>query len=417
MARPQTISIRSYQVGFGDCFLLGFHYKTTSRHVLIDFGSTARPRGAGANHMVRIAEDIKETCSGTLHAVVATHRHKDHISGFATENDARGSGDIIASLKPDVVIQPWTEDPNAKPDAPGPTQVSQAARAMVGMLDDIHRVAEAAAREIQAWPATSRLRAQLSFLGETNLSSRSAVENLMKMGLHRRYVHFGSSSGLVLPGVKVRVLGPPTLEQSLTIKKQRRTDEDEFWHLQALASDFAVGSGRSFFSKQYGASEPPSSARWLLDRMKTLRRRELREIVRILDRVLNNTSVILLFEAGKQKLLFPGDAQIENWSYALSKPAIRKLLRNVTVYKVGHHGSLNATPKTLWNNFARKDTKQAPTRLETFVSTMAGKHGSTRRETEVPRRPLVRALERQSNYHTTQDVGVRDLFAEVTVEV
>jgi hypothetical protein len=32
---------------------------------------------------------------------------------------------------------------------------------------------------------------------------------------------------------------------------------------------------------------------------------------------MNNTSVILFFEVGSKKLLFPGDAQIENWSYAL----------------------------------------------------------------------------------------------------
>ena len=41
-------------------------------------------------------------------------------------------------------------------------------------------------------------------------------------------------------------------------------------------------------------------------------------IVRTLDQAMNNTSVILLFEVGNKKLLFPGDAQIENWSYALN---------------------------------------------------------------------------------------------------
>ena len=36
-----------------------------------------------------------------------------------------------------------------------------------------------------------------------------------------------------------------------------------------------------------------------------------------MDKVLNNTSLILLFHIGETTLLFPGDAQIENWSYAL----------------------------------------------------------------------------------------------------
>ena len=62
----------------------------------------------------------------------------------------------------------------------------------------------------------------------------------------------------------------------------------------------------------------------------------------------------MLFEAGGEKLLFPGDAQIENWQYALSKPEVRALLKETTVYKVGHHGSRNATPKTLWKDFSKK---------------------------------------------------------------
>ena len=96
---PKKITLRSYQVGFGDCFLLGFHYARSNRYVLIDFGSTARPRYAKKDHMNKVAEDIKKTCGGKLHAVVATHRHKDHISGFDPLSDGKGPGSIIASLK------------------------------------------------------------------------------------------------------------------------------------------------------------------------------------------------------------------------------------------------------------------------------------------------------------------------------
>jgi len=37
---PKSLTIRTYQVGFGDCFLLSFEYPTEKKHVLIDFGST-----------------------------------------------------------------------------------------------------------------------------------------------------------------------------------------------------------------------------------------------------------------------------------------------------------------------------------------------------------------------------------------
>ena len=51
---------------------------------------------------------------------------------------------------------------------------------------------------------------------------------------------------------------------------------------------------------------------------------------------------------GTTRLLFGGDAQIENWEYALKfapdKADNLDRLRLVDLYKVGHHGSHNGTP-------------------------------------------------------------------------
>ncbi len=421
MTDPRKITVTSYQVGFGDCYLLGFHYARSHRHVLIDFGSTARPKNALKDHMVRVAESIREECGGKLHAVVATHRHKDHVSGFATRADGSGSGDIIRSLAPDVVVQPWTEDPSAKPDARAATKVSRAGQAMVGMLDDLNSVAFGVQAQARNLPQKSSMRRQLEFLGETNLANRSAVENLMSMGKVQRYVNFGAGSGLRIPGVRVRVLGPPTLEQTETIRRQRHQDESEFWHLMALAEEYGLRQARAPFPKHVQrSSDRPKRVRWMIDRMKRLRPRQLREIVRALDKALNNTSVILLFEVGSHKLLFPGDAQIENWAYALSKPEIKELLRDTTLYKVGHHGSLNATPKTLWTGFEqRSPTKGQSGRLVTMVSTLKGKHGSTARDTEVPRRTLVAELERLSDFHSTETLTkpTQALFLRHTIAI
>ena len=95
--QPKSVEIRSFQVGFGDCFLLSFVYDAKQRrHVLIDFGTTALPRGAKPSvHMPKVAAAIANIVGskGRLTAVVATHRHADHISGFGTnrspENPAR----------------------------------------------------------------------------------------------------------------------------------------------------------------------------------------------------------------------------------------------------------------------------------------------------------------------------------------
>jgi hypothetical protein len=92
---------------------------------------------------------------------------------------------------------------------------------------------------------------------------------------------------------------------------------------------------------------------------------------------------------------------VENWDYALNhaknKTAIRKLLRTTDLYKVGHHGSLNATPKELWELFRKKP------KMLTLLSTRPGKHGSTKSHTEVPRITLRDELDEHSELHSTVD--------------
>jgi len=244
-----------------------------------------------------------------------------------------------------------------------------------------------------------------------------------KPGKVARYVYYGSDCGLdqVLPGVEVQVLGPPTLEQSQSILTQVREDPDEFWHLLALAAERRDRGDGSLFpeAEMMQAERVPPSARWLVQRVRSLRGRELLEIVRSLDKRLNNTSVILLFQVGAKRLLFSGDAQIENWRYAMRQPDVLEMLKGVNLYKVGHHGSLNATPKTLWRGFihASKD-EDDPERLLTILSTEPGVHGAVKQNTEVPRRALVRALKDYSHFTTTEDLAKSPgVCAEIPIEV
>lgn len=409
-SRPTSVTLRSYQVGFGDCFLLSFHYGEEEgaevRHVLIDFGTTGLPQKGLS--LAQIARQIENACGGKLHAVVATHRHADHISGFAGE-----SGRILQKLSPELVLQPWTEHPELPEDAPEIPAHLRDARQLRCMLAQMHQVAESALAEIgeldDALKTTVR---QLQFLGETNLANRAAIETLQGFQCRHVYAAYGEPSGLeeVLPGVKVHILGPPTLAQSRSIRKERGTDPSEFWHLQALASEKAAATGKPLFPNavQIPADRYPGNTRWFIPRLEALRGDQLLEIVRILDEAMNNTSLILLFEVGNKKLLFPGDAQIENWEYALKtaedREEICKLLAEVDVYKVGHHGSLNATPKTLWKLFKKKGDKNRPGRLVTLLSTKAGKHGHKDRGTEVPCRKLEAALQEHSTLYSTQSL-------------
>ncbi|MEO7182962.1 MAG: MBL fold metallo-hydrolase, partial [Gemmatimonadaceae bacterium] len=381
------MTLHTYNVGFGDCFLLCWHYSGgRDRTVLIDFGTTGLPAKAPKDQMQLIAKDIAAVCQGKLDAVVVTHRHRDHVSGFATNAAGTAPGDVIRGLKPTIVVQPWTEDPKAKRKATAATETLSKSLALVRSLQEQRMVSGYVAAEagamleaIGSGPGRGKfLTAMVE--GMEGILNPSAVENLQTMASRHAYVNHGSKSGLesLLPGVRITVLGPPTRDQSPDIESERANDEAEFWMLQARAGRRAMATGsdesRTPLFPQARTADPTQSysTRWLIPRLRAIRGDELLGIVRALDRQMNNTSVILLFEIRKQKLLFPGDAQIENWEFTLGKPALMSRLKDVTFYKVGHHGSRNATPKSLWKNFALKSAMPSVTRLQTVVSTKAG---------------------------------------------
>lgn len=428
MKKPRSVTIRTYQVGFGDCFLLTFNYAGGKRHVLIDFGSTRRPRSAPKKLLDEIAREIRRDCGGKLTAVVATHRHRDHIDGFRTNRKGTAPGNVIRGLKPDVVLQPWTEDPGAPRD-PRSAAGGVTPLAFRGSLAAMHAMAGSVLGQLPVLRGRvpNALAEQLGFLGEDNLSNRSAVRNLMNMAPNE-YLHFGSSSrlGRLLPGVKVHVLGPPTLKQTTTILRQRDADRDEFWHqfrsfwqLRGEAAHAARRRGRRpLFPAARRAVPDAPNVLWFISRLLDAHASNLLSIVRILDEAMNNTSLILLFEVGSKLLLFPGDAQFENWMYALdeSRPW-RKRLRSVHFYKVGHHGSLNATPKTLWSGFRRASDTRKIGRLKTALSTMGGVHGSEDSRTEVPRRTLTAALEAQSDLLSTETFAATELSRAIEIKI
>ena len=152
-------------------------------------------------------------------------------------------------------------------------------------------------------------------------------------------------------------------------------------------------------------------------RLGKLKREMLLPIVRTLDTAMNNTSLILLFQAGGKSFLFPGDAQWENWEYALRNDKYVELLGNVDLYKVGHHGSRNATPRRLWDLFNKRGDGGTADRLTSVMSTLHGVHGDSDAKTEVPRMSLVEALKNSSDLHSTEDLEAGRLYDEITFEL
>lgn len=353
---PTRIDLRMYDVGFGDCFLLSFSYAQSIdgrdvRHVLIDFGTKAMPQGGATSR--DIAQLIAADCGGKLDMVVVTHRHQDHLSGFAPN---RG-GDVISALDPDRVLRPWTEAPDATAaGAIGGDAANAAARSLVAGQGFAKAVAEL------TYPARPT-DVQRQMLGMAQLQVHNpeaiAVLDAMSSGDRGRYLRLGGDPGTteLLPGVRVRVLGPPDPAVAPDLYHYAGSSPEYWLRLarelppavqSAMLQGAAAGPAVAAAAPATGTA-PPGPTRWLLDRLERLHVRSAFALVQDFDKVLNNTSLILLIEAAGHSLLFPGDAQLENWDICLNQDngaaTLRKDLARVDLYKIGHHGSRNATPK------------------------------------------------------------------------
>ncbi len=106
-----------------------------------------------------------------------------------------------------------------------------------------------------------------------------------------------------------------------------------------------------FFRAMYGTDATDAGPAWR--RIDTDWLEAVGGLALDLDDHINNTSLVLAFELGQGDeapvLLFPGDAQVGNWLswHTLDSDGhfAEDLLRRTVLYKVGHHGSHNATLK------------------------------------------------------------------------
>jgi beta-lactamase superfamily II metal-dependent hydrolase len=106
-----SVTIRMYNVGFGDSFLIRFPTPDgEQRKVLIDCGvhRTASVKPPPIKNVVaRIIQDVTDPDGvPRIDVVIATHRHQDHVYGF--ENSAWSNVEVRE------VWMPWTEHPTDK---------------------------------------------------------------------------------------------------------------------------------------------------------------------------------------------------------------------------------------------------------------------------------------------------------------
>jgi hypothetical protein len=371
-----------YNVGFGDAFLLFIPTSDGPRTVLVDCG--VHPNGV-KNPMKKVVADILASVPGghrpRIDVVVASHRHADHVSGFALK--------AWADVEVGEVWMPWTEERGN-----GPADALRKAQ---------HRLAVALARGRTGATA-------IGWFAINSLSNADAEKTLLTGFLgspQRRYLPEPDRSKRsfttpVLPGVTVHALGPSHRPETIAAMDP---PEDFFRPLQRAARG-ASGNGAEaspdlvtpVFGPRFQCSPAEYHARFRelaahADE-KELRKRAETDFfgtATALEDAINGTSLVLVLEFGEHRILLGGDAEWGTWSEILEDEEWRDLLRRTTVYKVSHHGSFNGTPRSFVE-------KLLPGDATSIVSLQPMK-----RWPSIPRKTLLKALAEKDRHLVRTD--------------
>lgn len=364
------VRIRMYNVGFGDSFLLTL---PGPRAILIDAGFHSQGRGKfSAKELVeQIVADVTEIHGKPrIDVIIATHRHADHIFAF--------NADDWDQVEVGEVWMPWVEDrqnSEARKLWKGQTRFAQnlfAARGAVGLdADELKDV------EFILWNAGIDVPG-MQLEGAAGFSNARALDCLHGGFASRerdvpRFLPEGDApetfTSDVLPGVKVHVLGPmrdPDLIQELDPAR-----DDETYRALDLVANESIGLAPAApFDAAWQVQGDPSTGGGLeyadIERMEKLARSvDAVFAAEKVDGMINSTSLVLVLQVGKARLLLPGDAEWGTWKHILANEKSLRHLKGATFFKVGHHGSHNATSKTLVE-------KVLPKNIPAMISTQEG---------------------------------------------
>ena len=348
--------IRAYNVGCGDCIHVRIPGPKGGFNILIDCGKK------GDDVLLQKAIEHLETQlpagskKGTkrLDLIVATHRHEDHIKGF----DTRWFKNIeVQNIWLSVAMDP------KHPQAKG--------------VNSLHAFASKAMRQLaDAGQALSpELEMLASMYGVSNdAADKLLMETLPKAnGIKPKFVHSGTKHGLKLPpGTAIHILAPEEDVDHFYLGKELDTS------LKGLQGFAAAGSPVGGTPPAAGGPQPTNIS---ATDFRVLQSRMLSNGLAFAAKesaIQNNLSVVLLIEWKKRRLLFVGDAEWEgefkegkhngSWNVMWEKHRKTHLKAPVDFLKIGHHGSINATPPPA--EAASKSKKAPANGVHTILDTI-----------------------------------------------
>jgi len=329
--------IRAYNVGVGDCTYVRIPDGEAHFHVLIDCGTIGKIellRNAIGNLQEMLLE-AEETGKKRLDLLVATHRHRDHIKGFDPK--------LFESIQIRNIWLSAAMDPDH-------TQAEGSRK--------LHAFATTAVQAITSSSLSLGPELQ-AFASLYSLSNDAAMDALRKElldgGSRLEYVRAGMSSeelDLPLQDTVIRVLAPEKDIDGYYLGEEADLSLRGFQESSALLSRLARPDAQEM---------PTNISEYDFRRLQSRLLANALAFAETDSSIQNNTSVVLLIEWNKCRLLFVGDAEWEgeyrdgkyngSWN-VMWKKRRRFLDGRVDFLKIGHHGSINATP---WNEKKRHD--------------------------------------------------------------
>ena len=373
-------------------------------YILIDCGIFYATSG-GSDHLKKVADDIRASTGKYVDTLVVTHEHFDHLAAFSYSKP-RGVLTDPEKIQFGEIWFAWTENEDDEEARElGEGRFERLRRALAAAREVLGAAGSEVSGEIESIlgfagvgddPEGGGAAGGLGSPFGAAFSPKTEGAIKVVRGLSGTHHYFEPGDWLEMlevPGIDIHVLGPPRGElleksspsggsHSEVYHAAGRRDSDRGFIAAALragvdgsnesdrtldkeqqpfASTFSKSledaKSDAFFGKHYGDGAADSWRRIDLDWLG-----RASDLALQLDEDTNNTSLVLAFElleSGKV-LLFPGDAQVGNWLswHQLTIPGLNEqgefyersaedLLRRVVLYKVGHHGSHNATLRDL----------------------------------------------------------------------
>ena len=410
-----SVTVRMYNVGFGDAFLITVKQDDKAWRMLVDCGVHSQGKARPLLDVVRaIIADLTEAAAPgtppTLDVVVATHHHADHITGFAYDDwDKVHVGEVWVS---------FVEDGSDEDAIKLKNGLAHAAQSLHTLIGRASTAPHDETRTQTLWLAGT--------LAVNSLGNEDAMDRLLgRNGKHFlnvpkvRYLPDKYSQlndiRTPLPGASVHVLGPSRDPDQL---KRMDPPTSARWLAmqQALdaepASDSVDRPAAPLFDETYSVTSDQVSHEIGTELASTLATLNLQALIdeagellaaaSILERSVNNTSIFFVLDVNGTRLVFVGDSQQGAWEHVLQDPAARALVSDPAFYKIGHHGSHNATPRDYVTNVIGNQEKYAML-----------PYGKVEQWGDIPKETLLAACTRMNTHIVRADAPVADARVHV----